>query len=88
MSAKIVQFPPLGFRPMNDENAKLVVEGYVADIRMSSGRTYRARWGTVPGWLGDTPARCTAWWPLSGPRKRPVGLFDPVAFRPVQLTFV
>lgn len=81
----VIAFPEGGFRPMDDTNARLVIEGLIADIRMPSGRVYRARWGTIPGWLGDQPARATAWWPLSGQRKRPIGLYDPVAFRPVSV---
>jgi hypothetical protein len=78
--ADIVQFPIDGFRPVNDASLKRVVDGMTADLRMESGRVYRAIW--------IARGRCTAWWPLSGPRKRPIGLMDPVAFRPVHLASV
>lgn len=80
----VVPFPADGFLPVTDTSVRQVTEGTIADLRMESGRVYRARWGTVPGWLSDTPATCTAWWPIAGRRKRPVGLFDPVAFRIVR----
>jgi hypothetical protein len=42
---------------------------------MPNGEIVRAAWKEV--------GRCTAWWPLAGRRKRAIGLYDPVAWRPV-----
>jgi hypothetical protein len=50
-------------------------EGCVADLKMPNGEIVRAAWKEV--------GRCTAWWPLAGRRKRAIGLYDPVAWRPV-----
>lgn len=49
-------------------------DGTIADIRMESGREYRARLGYR--------GRVGAWWPLVGQRrKRPIGTCEPVAIR-------
>jgi len=56
--------------------AQFVREHTVADLKMKSGRVYRAHWKE----FGVE----TAWWPESGQaRKKPIGLYDPVAFRVV-----
>lgn len=47
----------------------------VADLKMESGRVYRAVWCQC--------GRVTAWWPQSKARKRFIGAADPVAFRVV-----
>lgn len=73
--AEVIQFPRDGFRPLTEAVLASVVEGTVADLRMESGRVYRAIW-TAHG-------RCTAWWPMVGPRRRAIGLMEPVAIRPV-----
>lgn len=62
-----------GWRPIAE--AQFVRDWTVADLRMPSGRVYRATWKKV--------GRCTAWWPESAVRKAPIGLYDPVAFRVV-----
>ena len=49
----------------------------VADLRMESGRVYRAVW--------CQRGRVTAWWPQSKARKRCIGAADPVAFRPLAI---
>jgi hypothetical protein len=74
----VIQFPADGFRPLTDAALDRVVDGTIADLRMETGRVYRAMW-TQHG-------RCTAWWPLSGPRRRPIGLMDPVSFRLVSIS--
>lgn len=55
--------------------AQHVVDGTVADLKMPSGRIYTAIW--------QERGRVTAWWPLAGPRKSSIGLYDPVAWRPL-----
>lgn len=56
-------------------SARFVEDGTVADLKMTSGRVYRAIW--------MENGRITAWWPMDGRRKRPIGLYDPHAWRPV-----
>lgn len=59
------------FRPIAE--AQAVTFGTVADLRMPSGRIYRAVWGFR--------GRCCAWWPLPGQaRRKPIGLYGPTAF--------
>jgi hypothetical protein len=53
--------------------ARFVPDGTVADLLMESGRVYRAVW-TERG-------NATAWWPLTGPRKSWIGLYDPIGWR-------
>jgi hypothetical protein len=45
--------------------------GTVADLKMRSGRVYRAI-------LGFRFNAC-AWWPMSGPRKNPIGTAEPLS---------
>lgn len=47
--------------------------GTVADLRMDTGRVYRAVWG----FRGN----CCAWWPQAACRKRPIGSSSPVEVR-------
>lgn len=61
------------FKPIAE--AQHVEVGTVADVRMPSGRVVRAAW--------TRHGRCLAWWPLVGPRRRPIGLYDPVEWRVV-----
>lgn len=65
---------PEGFEDI--ATARFVSDGTVADLLMPNGRIYRAKWIAL--------GRCTAWWPMVGPRKQPIGLYDPVAWRLVQ----
>jgi hypothetical protein len=47
--------------------------GTVADLKMPSGRVYRATW--------EYRGRCCAWWPAPGQiRRNPIGLYEPEAF--------
>lgn len=48
--------------------------GTVADLKMPSGRIYRATWD----YRGS--GFC-AWWPDDRRRKAPIGLYNPVLFR-------
>lgn len=69
----VIPFPFGGFSPI--ARAQGVRLGMQADLRMESGRVYRAVWmqhGNV-----------TAWWPLSHNRKKPIGLYEPISFRMV-----
>lgn len=52
--------------------AQFIRPGTVADLLMASGRIYRAVW--------DYRGRCCAWWPQSGNRAQPIGLYEPGAF--------
>jgi hypothetical protein len=56
--------------------ARFVEGGTVADLKMSDGSICRAIWAER--------GRTTAWWPLTGRRKRWIGLYDPIAWRRVQ----
>jgi hypothetical protein len=47
----------------------------VADLKMESGRVYRAVW--------CRRGRVTAWWPKSSARKSLIGAADPIEFRMV-----
>ena len=57
-------------------SAQFVEDGTVADLKMENGRVYRCAW--------VRRGRCTAWWPLTGPRRSAIGLYDPVAWRRVE----
>lgn len=60
------------------DDAQTVRHGTVADLKMGSGRIYRAVW--------EYHGRCCAWWPVHGQaRKTPIGLYEPEAFRPVAI---
>jgi hypothetical protein len=51
-----------------------VRKGTLAELKMESGRVYRATW--------RYHGRICAWWPEPGQqRKSPIGLFDPAAIR-------
>jgi hypothetical protein len=74
MTAEIVQFPVGGFRHIYD--ARFVEEGTIADLKMESGRVYRAVW--------MEHGRITAWWPMDDRRKKPIGLYEPESFKVVK----
>lgn len=57
------------------DTAQHVANGTVADLKMENGRVYRASW--------SERGRTTAWWPLTGNRKLPIGLYDPLEWRRV-----
>ncbi|WP_420961087.1 hypothetical protein [Brucella sp. IR073] len=61
------------WRPISE--ALCVRYGTVADVKMPSGRVYRAVWG-FRGMM-------CAWWPRSNQRKSAIGQFAPVEFRVV-----
>jgi hypothetical protein len=63
----------MSFEPI--ASAEYVEEGVVADLKMPSGRVYRAAWARR--------GIMAAWWPLIGARRRPIGLYDPVGWRRV-----
>lgn len=54
-------------------SAQFVESGTVADLKMRSGRVIRAAW--------TNRGRITAWWPLAGNRRRPIGLYEPREWR-------
>lgn len=61
-----------GWQPIAD--AQFIRDFTVADLKMPSGRIYRATWKYI--------GRACAWQLAPGQaRKRPIGLYDPVAFR-------
>lgn len=51
--------------------ARPIPHGTVADLKMRSGRVYRAILGFR--------ANVNAWWPISGPRKKPIGTHEPLS---------
>lgn len=56
--------------------AEDVEAGTVADLRMRNGEIVRAAWVERYGLV-------TAWWPLAGRRRRPIGLYEPLEWRRV-----
>jgi hypothetical protein len=61
----------MDWRPIAE--ARDVRYGTIADLKMRSGRTYRA----VYGFRGH----CCAWWPMQGQsRRKPIGTYEPVLF--------
>lgn len=62
---------PPQFDPIR--TAQCVRTGTVADLLMENGRVYRCAW--------VRRGRVTAWWPLAGPRRRSIGLYNPVEWR-------
>jgi hypothetical protein len=60
--------------------AQTTTLGTVADLKMPSGRVYRAVWRYI--------GNCCAWWPESNQRQRPIGLYDPAEFRVVAVGIV
>lgn len=65
---------PEGFRPIREVGRPRY--GTVADLRMASGRTYRAVWGFR--------RNICAWWPLPDQAKRsPIPFYGPVALKVV-----
>jgi hypothetical protein len=56
------------FRPVAE--ARPINHGTVADLKMASGRVYRAIFGFR--------ANVCAWWPMGGYRKRPIGTHEPL----------
>lgn len=67
-----------GWRPIND--AWHITLGTVADLRMESGRIYRATW--------CYRGRVCAWWPDSSVRKKPIGLYALEAFKVIAVGVV
>ncbi|MBS4019550.1 MAG: hypothetical protein KGZ68_15085 [Dechloromonas sp.] len=64
------------FRPI--ATAQFVRKGTVADLWFAGGKIYRAVW--------RSNGRCVAWFMEPGQRrKKPAGLYDPEAWRPVAL---
>ena len=55
------------------DTAQFVKVGTVADLLMDNGRVYRCAW--------VRRGRATAWWPLTGPRKKAIGLYNPKGWR-------
>jgi hypothetical protein len=59
------------WRPIAE--AQFIPDHTVADLKMKSGRVYRATW--------EFRGRCCAWWLAPGQNRfEPIGLYEPVGF--------
>ncbi len=67
---------PANSRPIS--TARSIRDAVIAELKMPSGETFFAIW--------EERGRRTAWWPLSGRRSNPVGLYDPVSWRRIRST--